>query len=145
MAALIALKAKIHLQNETDYSLSVEEYLNNKKELKKSLITQISFANKSSDFFSYRFVRTSSDMPFFHLAISSNNENTNIVVTGTSDRYNKLTKIEEYFADKKSKIDKNEIKEMLKVEFKGARIRDKEYLKHILSLQIYRGLTKLKR
>lgn len=149
IGALLILDAKIILAGKNRGEFPIEDFLKNQKFKQNSLITGIKFNLSKWQTFSYRNIRTKKDMPAFHitamLKIDENKiNNCKIIITGTVNRYDRLTEIENYLKDHKiNTIEFSKIEKMVDVKFSGKRFTDPEYSSKLAGIELSRGIKKL--
>ena len=150
MGALLALESRVYLKGAYQGEVSLREYLAQKELQKNNLITNVQVPLLDWDSYSYRFVRTTSDMPVFHITILiKQNENIiqdcRIIITGNVGRFSRLEKLENHLIDRNKKdIDHEEIIELVDVKFAGKKIDDPDYIAHLASIQVARGVDELR-
>lgn len=150
MGALLALESRVYLKGAYQGELSLREYLAQKELQKNNLITNVQVPLLDWDSYSYRDVRTTSDMPVFHITILIKQkkniiQDCRIIITGNVGRFSRLKKLENYLIDRNKKdIDHEQIIEIVDVKFAGKTIDDPDYTAHLAGIQIARGIDELR-
>lgn len=152
LTIFITLKSKIKIYYGAYKTISLEEFIDFKKENKKFIIVEIEFPNFNSNyFFSYiRFTRTSADIPLLNegvlLKISDGViQEANILLGGRPNFPVHLKKIEEYLINKKLDDENiNYVKEFIDVPLFDDLRASKEYRMHLSKVLTKRNLEKIK-
>lgn len=149
MGPLLALNAEVELAGKVSGRYPVERYTNEKDLRKGALITAIRFRLRPWEYYYYREARTFADHPVFTLTLLCMKERDRIkdfraVVTGCIGRYMWLKQVEELLTGALvDRVDPAEVVHAVNVRFTGKKFMSHEYLKHLVVVEVTRGLTGL--
>ena len=149
MGPLIALDAEVELSGKACSRCSVEDYSNESNIRRGTLVTAVRFKMEQCDYYYYRETRSFADHPAFTLTLLCMRDGDRIrkfraVVTGCVGRYLRLHGVEELLTD--SCVDGVELDRVgreINVRFAGKKYMSSEYLKHLVVVQVGRGLAAL--
>lgn len=146
---LIALEAKVKLEGATSGVFQVKDYLTQKELKSKTLITEVIIPDVSWASWYYREGVTKNDHPGFTITILAKREKNTIediaiVLTGHTDRFMRLSKIEDQLkGNNTDQLDLRNIAKGLDIKFVSAKGMSSDYVKHLAETQIERGLIEL--
>jgi CO/xanthine dehydrogenase FAD-binding subunit len=149
MGPLLALDAEVELAGKVSGRYPVQRYTQEKDLRKGALITAIRFRLKPWEYYYYREARTFADHPVFTLTLLCMKERDCIedfraVVTGCIGRYMWLKQVEELLIGSSvDSIDPAEVVHAVNVRFTGKKFMSHEYLKHLVVVEVERGLADL--
>ena len=151
MGPLLALDAEVELVGKGYSRCTIEEYTNESEIRRGTLITTVRFKLEQWECYYFREARTFADHPVFTLTLLCVRDGGRIlkfrgVVTGCVGRYMRLNMVEELLVG--SSIDSIEparIVHGINVRFAGKKSKSMspEYLKHLVFVQVERGLADL--
>ncbi len=146
---LIALEARVKLKGANSGLFPVKDYLTQKELKSQTLITEILIPDTSWDSWYYREGITKNDHPGFTITILVKRkknalEDIAIVLTGHTDRFMRLSEIEDQLKGKDTdQLDLKDIAKGLDIKFVSAKGMSSDYVKHLAETQIERGLIEL--
>jgi CO/xanthine dehydrogenase FAD-binding subunit len=146
---LIALGAEVELAGTRPGFFPVVRYVDEKTLRKGTLITGMRFRMDSWTSFYYRETRTFADHPAFTLTLLGKKEGGSFadfraLVTGCTGRYRRLVQVEEALSGVKlDSVDPKEVVEAVDVGFAAKKFMNPDYLKHLVRVQVERGITGL--
>ncbi|MGM0496926.1 MAG: FAD binding domain-containing protein [Bacteroidota bacterium] len=146
---LIALEAKVKLEGANSGVYPVMEYLTQKDLKSKTLVTEVVVPDTSWESWYYREGMTKNDHPGFTITVLAKRkknvlENIAIVLTGHTDRFMRVSAIEDQLKGKDiSQLDLHDIAKGLDIKFVSAKGMSSDYVKHLAETQIERGLIEL--
>ena len=146
---LVALDAEITLIGAISGKYPVAGYIKDSGLKKQTLITSIEFAAKNWQSYYHRHIRTKFDFPAFTINILISKEanlidDARIVITGNTNRFTRLTDIEEMLTDKTiGEIEIGGIGENLDIKFAGKKQTSPEYLRYLVGVELERGLREI--
>jgi CO/xanthine dehydrogenase FAD-binding subunit len=146
---LIALGAEVELTGTNPGLFPVVRYVDEKELRKGTLITGLRFRMDSWASFYYRETRTFADHPAFTLTLLCRKKGGRIaelraLVTGCTGRYRRLAQVEEALSGVElDSVDPREVVEAVDVGFAAKNFMSPDYLKHLVSVQVERGIAGL--
>ncbi len=149
IGALITLDAEIILVGGPNDTIAIEDYLDNNKLQKNTLIEAVKFKLADWRTAHYRAVRTKSDLPAFTITTMlkiDNNKVTDarIIVVGTVKKYQRLLSVEEYLKNRETgKVNSQEIISRVELKMAGRRILDPGYANYKAAVKLARGINQL--
>lgn len=149
MGPLIALGAEVELAGTNPGLFPVVRYVDEKELRRGALITGLRFRMDSWTSFYYRETRTFSDHPAFTLTLLCRKEGGRIaefraLATGCTGRYRRLAQVEEALSGVElENVDPGEVARAADVGFAAKKFMSPDYLKHLVSVQVERGIAEL--
>jgi CO/xanthine dehydrogenase FAD-binding subunit len=147
MGPLLALDAEVELAGQGCSRCSVEDYTNESEIRRGTLVTAVRFKMQPWDYYYFRETRTFQDHPALTLTLLSMRDGDTIkkfraVVTGCVGRYMRLNGVEELLVGAPIQhIELDRIDHAIHVRFAGKKAMSPDYLKHLVSVQVRRGIT----
>ena len=146
---LIALDAEVKIEGAVSGIYHVTEYIL-KKELKtNTLITEVIIPSDNFESWYYREGLIKNDHPVFTITLLAKQKNKHVedlavVLTGHTQRFLRLNSIENRLKGKETnQINFENIAKGLDVKFTSVRGMSSDYIKHLVEVQVERGLTEL--
>ena len=146
---LIALNAKVEVKGLNQGTYSVQEFIRKPSILSKSLITEINFTQSDQCNYYYRATVTQVGFANFTLSVIGKQkrgtvQNLKIVVTGTKNRYQNLTGLEQDLIDKPVDFPYFETKvNSTQLDFSAKELGSSEYITHLAKYHLLTGLQQV--
>jgi CO/xanthine dehydrogenase FAD-binding subunit len=149
MGPLLALEAEVELVGRGCSRCRVEDYTNEREIRRGTLITAVRFKLEQWDYYYYREARTFADHPAFTLTLLCMKDAGHIkkfraVLTGCVGRHMRLNRVEEDLVQTPvGNIEPARVAQTVNVRFAGKKSMSPEYLKHLVVVQVERGIAEL--
>lgn len=149
MGPLIALDAEVLLTGRHEGRFPVVRYVAEPNLSKGTLIVDISMKDEKWESYYYRETRTGFDYPAFTVTIvikkkGGRIDDMRVVLVGCRGKFRRFTDIERKAKGMKpTEVNARELGNSVQVDFDGKKFMSGEYLKHIASAQIERGLDRV--
>jgi len=149
MGPLIALDAEVELAGKKSGYFPVTRYVDEPAFRKDTLITGVRVRMDTWMSFYYRETRTAADHPAFTVTLLLKSEEDRItdlrgVIIGCVGRYQRLLQLEEWLVGmQKGGVSLGDIGRHVNVSFTGKKFLSPAYLKHLVDVQVERGIAEL--
>jgi CO/xanthine dehydrogenase FAD-binding subunit len=149
MGPLIALGAEVELAGKAEKRVPVTRYVEDSSLRRGALILGIRVRTDSWRFSYHRETRTAADHPAFTLTLLLKEKSDCIdefrgVVVGCSGRYQRLGRLEEKLLGQPSRgTFPDDVSDYVDVSFTGKKFLSPLYLRHLLQVQVERGIAEL--
>jgi len=149
MGPLIALGTEVELAGKSEKRVPVTRYVEDSSLRRGTLITGIRVRTDSWRFSYHRETRTAADHPAFTLTLLLKEKKNRVeefrgVVVGCSGRYQRLGRLEERLLGQPcGDISPNDVADCVDVSFTGKKFLSPPYLRHLVQVQVERGIAEL--
>jgi CO/xanthine dehydrogenase FAD-binding subunit len=146
---LLALNAEVKLIGKTEGIYPVEKYLTDRQMKNGTMVIEIIIPDEKFESHHFRATRTHFDYSAFNITLLAKKsggiiEDIRIVIVGNSDKFRRLTEIENELKGKKStELDLSKIAQSLDLRFPPKKIGSAEYVLHLAKVELERGLISL--
>ncbi|HUV06633.1 MAG TPA: FAD binding domain-containing protein [Spirochaetia bacterium] len=151
MGPLIALEALVTLSGSNPGAYPVTELVKSRKLIRGNLITGVRLKNDPWQSAYHRETRTHFDYPAFTLTVlakitARKVRDARIVFVGNTEKYKRLTSLEEYLTDSapaeaRKMIDQGDLAPYLDLAFSGKKLGSPEYIRHLAATRLKRLLS----
>jgi len=134
---LLVLDSTVSIQKKQLETVEVQKYLTDRKFRENGLIENVSFSDDYDDFYYYREVRTKVDYPAFTVSIITKAKKVSIALTGSKNKFERLTALENELNNGKSIEDGLK---KLEIGFQNKPHGTEEFLVNSVKVALTRGL-----
>jgi CO/xanthine dehydrogenase FAD-binding subunit len=149
MGPLVALGTRVALIGAEEGVYDIVDYLDNRQARRQSLITEIKLSRQKWLSYYHRETRTRFDYPAFNITILLNRSDreirdARIVIVGNTQKYRRLTALEEALRDSTwERVKREGLDRYMDVQFSSKRLGGADYIRHLALVELERGLDRL--